>query len=563
MVETIYDSLQRARSTLPVGKVPASFGSVLASSAAETWRGWVTGFRSREELRYLAEADAVLREKLGETLFTPDVTPPGAEADPRVLRFHPGVLEKAKRRLFELAGKHRIKGLPVDEESFRKVVGERIRAVEEEAASKFARGPAGWRWVARFAGGAAAAVADPFVLPTLFIGAAPEAASLVRLLLREAAVGGVSEALVQSQVQPARAELGLEAGLDQAAFMVLLAAGGGPLAVGLGRGVGRVWGELAARARAARIEHPAVDVLEAAAKTAEEAPPGMTLRAYARRAEEAAAALEAEVPPPKPAEREALPVEPRRRPAKEAPEPEVEPAVKVDEADEALPSASEFGKLVAEVAQRRAVRAAVREVAAQMPEEVRQRVAALVREAKEINSLKKRAAFLRERLKLAPEQAEQAARAVGRIRKEVLAEFETVPSSPPAAREPVSRVEQAKEAQGAPTLTMLPRPKVAREAKAEVPNRGEVPREGRPEVAGRTGRGAETTLDKQSDEMLNVLRNKSQDVKVRIVDEDGTERSATVREVVEQVEQDEKVLQATQACVGRVYGPSKKRTGKK
>ena len=85
----------------------------------------------------------------------------------------------------------------------------------------------------QFLGEAAALMSDPVVLATLPFGAGASA-SVLRTAVTEALIAGGTEAAIQPRVQAWRAELGLEAGLGQAARNVLLVgAGAGALGAGV------------------------------------------------------------------------------------------------------------------------------------------------------------------------------------------------------------------------------------------------------------------------------------------------------------------------------------------
>ncbi len=119
-------------------------------------------------------------------------------------------------------------GLPDDEKDLlptinqmRQRIKEKSRDIVRKAEDVGSRStPAGA--IGNFAGTAVAAITEPSVAATMFIGA-PVRAGLFAKMLIEAGIGSATEAVIQPDIQKQRAELGLPSGLNQAIGNIAIA----------------------------------------------------------------------------------------------------------------------------------------------------------------------------------------------------------------------------------------------------------------------------------------------------------------------------------------------------
>ena len=115
-------------------------------------------------------------------------------------------------------------------------VAQQRQAQRDEAADAAARTRGVIPNVAGFAGSVAGTMADPIVAGSMFLGAGA-GTTLARALLTEAAIGIGSEAAVQAQVQSSRHKVLEEADLNEAFTSIMLAGVGGAAFAGVARAV--------------------------------------------------------------------------------------------------------------------------------------------------------------------------------------------------------------------------------------------------------------------------------------------------------------------------------------
>lgn len=95
------------------------------------------------------------------------------------------------------------------------------RAADERAAQMFESRDGIGRWLALLGGGMAGSLRDPAQVAALFVGAGPSTAGaagtrILSVAAREALISGATEAALQPAVQSWRADIGLDAGWDEA-----------------------------------------------------------------------------------------------------------------------------------------------------------------------------------------------------------------------------------------------------------------------------------------------------------------------------------------------------------
>lgn len=129
-----------------------------------------------------------------------------------------------------------VEGLPKSEGDLNRIIAEEAVAAQETAEEVAFRsstlGTAG-----AFLGTAAAAVVDPPVMASMFLGA-PVSAGILRTAAIEAGIGAAVEVPIQAGVQTTRGELGLSHGTEAALENIALAAAGGGIFGGAFRAIG-------------------------------------------------------------------------------------------------------------------------------------------------------------------------------------------------------------------------------------------------------------------------------------------------------------------------------------
>jgi len=134
-------------------------------------------------------------------------------------------------------------------------------AVDAHAGSVFDRAT-GFGMIGALAGGMAGSLADPFILSTLPFGAA-RGQSILRTALTEAGIAGATELVVQPQIQDYRTDVGLDAGIKQAAVNVSMAAGGGAIIGGGVRAAEVLVGRPLLKAFDEKVKSPTMNQKEA------------------------------------------------------------------------------------------------------------------------------------------------------------------------------------------------------------------------------------------------------------------------------------------------------------
>jgi len=230
--------------------------TTLGENALAALEDFVENQTSISETVNLIERTEEIRDELRRRGFQ-DIPRPVRPPDPSGLGGGLSVERQAERFFGELQQRARetpevFRGLPTTLEEARGITREEVEAARERAERvAFRAGTAGQ--VGQVLGGLTGAVSDPLILGSMLLGA-PASAGILRTAGIEAGIGAGVEVPIQAGVQASRARLGLDASLERALENIAFAGIGGAVFGGGFRALGRLAGRAAGQAsNAARL----------------------------------------------------------------------------------------------------------------------------------------------------------------------------------------------------------------------------------------------------------------------------------------------------------------------